>query len=89
MSDHLHWLFVLGTVHDLGNVVRALKGRTARAVNRKLHRAGPVWQAAYYDRALRSDEDLRTVARYIVTNPVRARLVNRPGDYPLWDACWL
>jgi REP element-mobilizing transposase RayT len=89
MPDHLHWLFVLGAVCDLGVLVRTLKGRTARAVNCALQRTGPLWQRAYYDHALRSDEDLRAVARYIVANPLRARLVNRLGDYPLWDACWL
>jgi len=29
------------------------------------------------------------IARYIVANPLRAGLVSRVGDYPLWDACWL
>jgi hypothetical protein len=38
---------------------------------------------------LRKDEDLQTVARYIVANPLRAGLVEKIGDYPLWDAIWL
>jgi len=29
------------------------------------------------------------MARYIVANPLRAGLVERIGDYPLWDATWL
>lgn len=29
------------------------------------------------------------IARYIITNPVRAGLVRRVGDYPLWDVVWL
>ncbi len=29
------------------------------------------------------------VARYIIANPLRAGLVGRVGDYPLWDAVWL
>jgi hypothetical protein len=32
---------------------------------------------------------LRHLARYIIANPIRAGLVERAGDYPLWDACWL
>ena len=43
----------------------------------------------HHDRALRRDEDLLAVARYIVANPLRAGLVRRVGDYPLWDAVWL
>jgi hypothetical protein len=29
------------------------------------------------------------MARYVVANPLRAGLVKRLGDYPLWDAIWL
>jgi len=88
MPDHLHWLLVLGE-EDLGTLVRTLKSRSAIAVNRALGRVGPVWQKGYYDHALRGEEDLRSVARYVVANPVRAGLVERVGDYPLWDAIWL
>lgn len=38
---------------------------------------------------MRYDEDLLKAARYIIANPLRARLVKRVGDYPLWDAVWL
>jgi REP element-mobilizing transposase RayT len=46
-------------------------------------------QRAFYDHALRQDEDVQGVARYIVANPLRAGLVENIGDYPLWDAIWL
>ena len=58
-------------------------GRTAHALGRA------TWQTNYYDHAIRQDEDLRKVARYIVANPLRAGLVEQIGDYPLWDAMWL
>jgi putative transposase len=48
-----------------------------------------LWQKGYHDRAIRREEDLLAVARYIVANPLRAGLVKRVGDYPLWDAVWL
>jgi len=41
------------------------------------------------DHALRSDEDLRAVARYVIANPVRAGLAQRVGGYPFWDAVWI
>ena len=49
----------------------------------------PVWASAYHDHAIRDDEDLRAVARYIVANPLRAGLVKSVADYPFWDAVWL
>jgi REP element-mobilizing transposase RayT len=48
-----------------------------------------VWQPGYHDHAVRQDEDLRAMARYVVANPVRAGLVKDIGDYPHWDAVWL
>lgn len=83
MPDHVHWLFSLGSAESLSGVMRSFKGRSARWV------AGLYWQRGYYDHALRDDEDLRKIARYIVANPVRAGLVEQVGDYPYWDAAWL
>ncbi len=74
MLDHLHWLLVLGEA-DLGAVVGALKSRSAIAVNRAIDRGGPVWQKGYHDHAVRGEEDLRALARYVVANPVHAGLV--------------
>lgn len=82
MPDHLRWLMIL---HDgtLSNVVRLLKGRSAKAIGKS------VWQSNYYDHAVRQEEDLQKMARYIVANPLRAGLVGQIGDYSLWDAVWL
>ena len=88
MPDHLHWLVTLQT-HPLDAVMRRIKSNSSRLINRRLGREGPVWQDGYHDRALRRDEDLQVAARYIVANPLRAGLVERLGDYPLWDAVWL
>ena len=88
MPDHVHWLLVLRS-GTLGNLVGRVKARAAKAVNRMLGRRGAVWQAVFHDHALRTDEDLAGIARYVVANPLRAGLVQRIGDYPLWDAVWL
>lgn len=89
MPDHIHWLFGLGEEVDLSSAIKRFKARSAQRVNSYLHRQGALWQKAYYDHALRKDEDVQGVARYIVANPLRAGLVEHIGDYPLWDAIWL
>ncbi|MFK0089162.1 REP-associated tyrosine transposase [Pseudomonas sp. NPDC090755] len=88
MPDHFHWLFAL---HGkcLSQVMCRVKSRSSLAINRARSGCGRLWQKGFYDRAIRKEEDLKTVARYIVANPVRAGLVQRVGDYPLWDASWL
>jgi len=89
MPDHVHWLFSLGDGRDLSRVMGEFKGVSARGINRSLGRRGRVWQRGFYDHALRREEDLADVARYIVANPLRAGLATRLGDYPHWDARWL
>ena len=42
----------------------------------------------YYDHALRKEENVQNIARYIVANPLRADLVKNVGDYPYWYAKW-
>jgi REP element-mobilizing transposase RayT len=88
MPDHFHWLVQLRT-GSLATVMRRTKSRSSLAVNRLLGRSGQLWQRGVHDRAIRKEEDLLAVARYIVRNPVRAGLVSRVGDYPLWDAVWV
>ncbi|HEY6093898.1 MAG TPA: transposase [Gallionellaceae bacterium] len=89
MPDHLHALLQLGERDALSVVTNRLKSATARNANLALRRTGTVWARAYHDHALRQEEDLQKIARYIVANPLRAGLVTRIGDYPFWNAIWL
>ena len=88
MPDHLHWLIILKS-KDLSELMRIFKGTSSQLMNKKLSRQGTFWQRGFYDHALRKEEDLRGVARYIVANPLRAGLVDSIADYPHWDAKWL
>ena len=83
MPDHVHWLVQLKDGERLGEVVRRLKARVSSVLG------VPVWQRGFHDHALRKDEDVAGVARYVVANPVRAGIVRRVGEYPHWDAVWL
>lgn len=88
MPDHVHWLFVLED-GALATVLRRFKSRSARAVNAAVNRSGRLWQAGYHDRAVRREEDLRRLARYVIANPLRAGMCRHACDYPFWDAVWL
>ncbi|MFC6672099.1 transposase [Marinobacterium aestuariivivens] len=89
MPDHLHWLFQLRSDTELHRLMHRIKGISAYRINRLLGRSGSVWQPGYHDHAVRNDEDLRALARYVVANPLRGGLVTSLGDYPFWDAIWL
>jgi len=83
MPDHVHWMAQLRDGASLGDVVRRFKARVSIVLGSR------VWQRGFHDHALRSDEDVPGIARYVVANPVRAGLVGRVGDYAHWDAVWL
>ena len=83
MPDHLLWLVQLGEQQSLSKLVQSVKSISAHEIGQ------PIWQQGFYDHALRKDEDIQSVARYIIANPLRAGLVQHIGDYPHWDAVWL
>jgi len=89
MPDHLHWLIRLGDSASLAQIVRSVKSFSAHRINARLGTTGQVWQDGYFDRALRAEDDIKCIARYIVANPLRARICARVADYPLWDAIWV
>jgi REP element-mobilizing transposase RayT len=83
MPDHLHWLLALGDRCPLSTVVGTMKSLTGRRIGCR------VWQTGFHDHALRREENVLSVARYVVANPLRAGLVKSLRDYPHWDAAWL
>lgn len=90
MPDHLHWLMQIEHGVTLASVMRSVKAGSARLINKLRGCPGAsVWQRGYYDRALRREEDLLDLARYVVGNPLRSGLVENMADYSLWDATWL
>ena len=88
MPDHFHWLFQLKKT-SLSLLLKQVKARSAIALNKVSRREDQLWHKGFYDHAIRREESLRKHARYIIANPLRAGLVTRIGDYPLWDAIWL
>ena len=89
MPDHLHWLMQLITDRPMSVAVNNVKSFSARRINQQRNQTGQVWQKGFYDRALRREEDVVEVARYIIANPLRAGIVRQIGDYPLWYAIWV
>jgi putative transposase len=89
MPDHWHGLVELGPSDTLSTLVGRIKGATANAVNSERGSRGGLWAVGFHGHALRREEDLRSVARYVVLNPVRAGLAEKAGHYPFWDAIWL
>ena len=75
MPDHVHILPTLYDETTLARLMQQLKSVSAHEIG------GRVWQREYFDRVIRSDEDLRKKAEYVIANPVRTGLVERAEDY--------
>ena len=87
MPDHVH--FVAGLKQaSLAQIVHSLKSYTAHEINKLLQTQGPFWQPQYHDHAVRKDEDLNEIVRYVLNNPVRAGLVKDFHDYQHWYCRW-
>lgn len=89
MPDHFHGLIQIGDDQSLSAIIKKAKGNTAISINRHRQQNGSIWMDGFYDHAIRKEEDLPSIARYMVLNPVRAGLVKRCGDCPFWNAIWL
>lgn len=89
MPDHLHWLVELrdGSLCDLVQRFKSVSAKNINAMDASPGRRR--WQAGFHDHALRDEDDLPAMARYVVANPLRAGIVRTVRDYPHWDAVWL
>ncbi len=81
MPDHLH-LVVEGVTEqsDLRKYIRRAKQYSGYAHSQRTRQR--LWQRYGYEHVIRDDESLSRVVRYVIENPVRARLAEHPADYP-------
>jgi putative transposase len=80
MPDHLHLLIgALADNSDARRFIKAAKQYSGFYFKQKFEHQ--LWQRYGFERTLRDDDATLTVARYIVENPLRARLVEKVEDY--------
>ena len=88
MPDHWHGVVQLGAQDGISLVMNRFKSVTTKRVQETRH-VPALWARGFHDHALRRGEDVRTAARYIIANPLRAKLVQNINDYPYWNSVWL
>jgi putative transposase len=74
------------TVATVTELLRLIKGSTARACNAALRRTGAFWQHESYDHVVRNGEELEQTIWYVLNNPVKARLVDSWEQWQ-WTYC--
>lgn len=89
MPDHFHGILELKGSKTLSDCIRHLKSVSAIEINRCIGNKGSVWQKAFYDHAVRKEEHIVEIARYVIANPLRAKLTKSVKNYPYWNSIFL
>lgn len=84
MGNHYH-LLLETAAPNLSKGMKWLNGAYAQSYNRKYHRAGHLFQGRFKAILVQKEAYLLELARYIVLNPVRARMVRNADGWP-WSS---
>jgi putative transposase len=84
MPNHYHFLFETPEA-DLALGMHLINGQYAKTFNRRHGAQGHLLQSRYRSVLVQTEEHFLTEHRYIALNPVKARLVRRPEDWP-WSS---
>ncbi len=77
MPNHVHIVIkLLNGSRSISKIMQSIKRISARDCNRILHRRGKFWQEESFDRLVRDETELYNILKYVLTNPVKAGLVN-------------
>ncbi|HEX2854917.1 MAG TPA: transposase [Opitutaceae bacterium] len=83
MPNHWHALLIPASQceRSLSEILKRLKGRTAKNIREAVGGRGAVWQREWFDRWIRDDGEWEKTVNYIRQNPVKAGLVSRWEDH--------
>ena len=85
MTNHVHLLVTPHTEDGLSKLMQSLGRYYVQYINYYYERTGTLWEGRYKATLIDSNAYMLTCMRYIELNPVRAGMVDRPGDYP-WSS---
>jgi putative transposase len=87
MTNHYH-LQIRSNEISLSKLMSLINKRYANYYNTKYRLTGHVYEKRYFDKVIDDKEGMLEVSRYIHLNPVAARMVKRPENYP-WSSFYL
>lgn len=85
MTNHVHMLLTPDQTDSISRMTRVVGSRYAQYVNKKYRRTGTLWEGRHKSSPVDTETYLLKCYRYIEMNPVRAKMVERPEDYP-WSS---
>ncbi|HET9653526.1 MAG TPA: transposase, partial [Usitatibacter sp.] len=85
MPNHVHLLATPDEPENISRAMRRLGQRYVQHFNKAYGRTGAMWEGRFKSIPVDSTLYLLRLHRYIEQNPLRARLVEHPRDYP-WSS---
>ena len=85
MTNHVHLLFEVGADDVLSRFMHRLANVFAKRFNVIRGRKGHLWEGRFVSTIIEAPTYFLRCMAYIDLNPVRAGMVEEPGDYP-WSA---
>jgi len=82
MPEHVHLIIHPFGKYNFSYIMMMLKGSFARKINKMNGDKGDIWQKTFYDECIMNSRQLINKLEYIHNNPVEARLVTSPEEYP-------
>ena len=89
MPNHLHVLLTPSSTASLEKSVQLIKGDSSHEIRKRCDRRIEIWQEGFYDWTIRDTNDWQSKVGYIRMNPVRAKLVEKPEQWPYSSASCL
>lgn len=86
MTNHVHLVLEPGAeTSSISRLMKQLAARQTRWVNKQEGRSGTLWEGRYKCSPIQREGYLMRCCRYVERNPVAAKLVSDPGQYP-WSS---
>jgi len=81
MTNHVHLLAATGEAYGLSLMMQYVGRYFVRHINKKYRRSGTLWEGRFRATLVDTEAYFLRCSRYIECNPVRAGMVEQPGEY--------
>jgi REP element-mobilizing transposase RayT len=86
MTTHVHIIIMpleesAGSFFSLAQIMHSIKSYSANQIQSTLGKNGNIWLDENYDRIIRDDNDFYEKMNYIMNNPVKTGIFEKPEDY--------
>ncbi|MFA4889749.1 MAG: transposase [Candidatus Omnitrophota bacterium] len=85
MDNHSHLVVEANQTGNISKIMQAITLSYSQKFRHKYHYTGYVWQGRFKSNLIEEDRYIIDCIEYIHNNPVRAKMVEHPKDYP-WSS---